>query len=461
MFGQFKFLGWSLVFMMATILTISFYFQEGMFFDGITYSALGRNLYLGYGSFWKPYYNEVFNPFYNHPPLVYWILSKFYLVFGDHMYVPKIYNLLVLLFTILIIRSLWLKMDEKNKSIDWWPFILWFSASVVFTTYRNTMLENTLSLFTLISIRLLWELASNQKKAIVLIGLSSIFIFLGFLTKGFVALFPLGFMVMYALCLKLSFRKMLIYSVLLVMGVGMCYYCMVTLNADSKPYFDYYYNQHVVKAVSGNEAVTSMGRYFLILQLLLELSPFIALSTIAVILNKRFGWKVNHKMVLMFFLIGISASFPLFISPKQRTYYLIPSIPYFILAFALITQPLVIHLVGKLKPKKGYNILSIAFIIIGISYCILFTQQKEKDSRLIADCRKLDKYFPDKTILETKPELASNWRVMAYLSRLGVITPSDKLKGKYTLLYKGEIPGSDVKEKIEIQLEMFDLYEKR
>src|SRR5687768_14052385 len=256
MFRKFKFLGWSLVLLIAAILTISFYFQEGMFFDGVTYSALGRNLYLGHGSFWKPYYNEFFSPFYNHPPLVYWLLSKFYMLFGDNMYVPKIYNLLVLLLTIWVMRSIWIKMEEKNRSIDWWPFVLWFCSSIVFNTYRNTMLECTLSLFTLISILLLFRVVTDQKKIWPLLILSSIFVFLGFFTKGFVGLFPLSFIFLYGLVYKLSFKKVLVYSVILFTGFGLCYYLIITRQDASKPYFDYYYNQHVFRAVSGNEAVS-------------------------------------------------------------------------------------------------------------------------------------------------------------------------------------------------------------
>jgi hypothetical protein len=461
MFRQFKYLGWSLVFLIASILTLSFYFQEGMFFDGITYSALARNLYLGYGSFWRPYYNEVFNPFYNHPPLLYWILSQFYQLIGDSMYVPKIYNTLVLLVTVWAMRSLWVKMDEKNNGLDWWPFILWFASSIVFTTYRSTMLENTLSLFTLISIRLLWETLSKPKTAVLYISLAGGFIFLGFMTKGFVALFPFAFIFLYSVCYKTSWKKIIIYPILLFSCFGMLYYSIITLNPSAKPYFDYYYHQHVFKAVSGNEAVTTMGRSFLILQLFLELSPFIILSFISIPLCKRYGLKINYRMVILFFLIGISASFPLFISPKQRTYYLIPAYPYFILGFALLMQPLVYYFISKMKMRKSsvYGIISGILILAGITYSIIFSQQKEKDADLIADCRTLNARLPDKTILLTSTELATNWRVMAYLARMGVITPSDRIKSKYMLTWKKEFPAIQVKLKLDLPLIVFDLYE--
>jgi 4-amino-4-deoxy-L-arabinose transferase-like glycosyltransferase len=460
MFRQFRLFGWSIVFLLASVLTLSFYFQEGMFLDGITYSALGRNLYLGYGTFWKPYCHEFYNPFYNHPPLLFWILSKFYWLFGDHMYVPKIYNAIVLLLTIWFMRTIWLKMDRKNRSIDWLPFIPWFCTSVVLITYRSTMLESTLSLFMLISIRLLLQVAVDQKRIWVPIILSSGLIFLGFMTKGFVALFPLGFMVLYAIFFKLSFKKIFIYTVILCAGFGFCYYMVITINPEATPYFNYYYHQHVFKAVSGNEVITGNGRYFLILQLLLELSPWIVLSIIAILLGKKWELKIQYQWVLLFIMVGICASFPLFISPKQRIYYLLPSIPYFILAFAMIIQPVIIHFLSRIKHSRKYVIFSSVSLLISIVYMMFFSQIKEKDAVLISDCKKLDAYFPDRTIVTADTELANNWKVIAYLSRIGVITISDKLESEYILVRKGTFRDNKVDSTIDLELEMFDVYKK-
>jgi hypothetical protein len=40
-----------------------------------------------------------------------------------------------------------------------------------------------------------------------------------------------------------------------------------------------------------------------------------------------------------------------------------------------------------------------------------------------------------------------------------VITPSDRLESKYILVWKGELPGKQVKTKLDIPLLVFDLYE--
>ncbi|WP_019218068.1 hypothetical protein [Legionella tunisiensis] len=46
--------------------------------DGIIYAAIAKNLSLGYGSLWQPYYSQTdFSSFYEHPPLVFYFQSLF------------------------------------------------------------------------------------------------------------------------------------------------------------------------------------------------------------------------------------------------------------------------------------------------------------------------------------------------------------------------------------------------
>lgn len=55
---------------MIALLLIPTLVQDGMFLDGITYSAISRNMANGIGSFWHPHYTETLYPHFNeHPPL--------------------------------------------------------------------------------------------------------------------------------------------------------------------------------------------------------------------------------------------------------------------------------------------------------------------------------------------------------------------------------------------------------
>lgn len=66
------------------------FLTEGMFMDGLMYSAISKNLANGIGTFWNPYLSETLFPeFHEHPPLAFGIQSIFYNLFGESFYVEK------------------------------------------------------------------------------------------------------------------------------------------------------------------------------------------------------------------------------------------------------------------------------------------------------------------------------------------------------------------------------------
>ena len=53
-----------------------------MIHDGIIYASIARHLAEGMGSVWFPYSMFDEASFHHHPPLVFWLQSLFYSVFG-------------------------------------------------------------------------------------------------------------------------------------------------------------------------------------------------------------------------------------------------------------------------------------------------------------------------------------------------------------------------------------------
>src|ERR1043165_7785945 len=89
---------WSFLFLLASALILQHVFREGMFFDGLTYSSIARNLYIGEGSLWLPHdTGSLYTIFYEHPPFAFLLQRFFFTVLGDHYYVEKIYDAVCLL----------------------------------------------------------------------------------------------------------------------------------------------------------------------------------------------------------------------------------------------------------------------------------------------------------------------------------------------------------------------------
>lgn len=82
--------------------------HQGMFLDGITYSAISKNLASGIGSCFAPHYTKVLYPvFYEHPPLVFIIQSYFFSIFGNGFYTENIFSLCIILISVSGIFLCW------------------------------------------------------------------------------------------------------------------------------------------------------------------------------------------------------------------------------------------------------------------------------------------------------------------------------------------------------------------
>lgn len=100
-------------------------FSDGMFVDGLLYADISRNMAEGLGSFWKPHFTEVIYPeFYEHPPLALGLQSIFFYVFGDSIYVERIYSLSTYIIVGYLIALIWKKLTGEKKT-GWIPIFLW------------------------------------------------------------------------------------------------------------------------------------------------------------------------------------------------------------------------------------------------------------------------------------------------------------------------------------------------
>jgi 4-amino-4-deoxy-L-arabinose transferase-like glycosyltransferase len=88
--------------------------QKGLYCDGLTYASIARNMSLGIGSFWEPYFSSSMwlthntgSVFYEHMPLQFWLQSFFFKLFDDHWYVEKIYSLFALVLILWLIVKIW------------------------------------------------------------------------------------------------------------------------------------------------------------------------------------------------------------------------------------------------------------------------------------------------------------------------------------------------------------------
>ena len=132
------------------ILISPYFLSQGMFLDGVVYSTIARNLANGNGTIWDRHYTEILDPhFHSHPPLAMALQSVFYKLFGDHLFIDKLYSIFTFLLSAIVIVKIW---KQLNNNKTWLPLLFWISIPLVTWAATNNVLENTLCIFINLSI---------------------------------------------------------------------------------------------------------------------------------------------------------------------------------------------------------------------------------------------------------------------------------------------------------------------
>ena len=415
--------------------------QEGMFLDGVTYSAISKNLAFGYGSFSAPHYTETLYPvFHEHPPLVFYLQSWFFKLFGDAFYTERIFCLLIALLSAIGIVLNWklLADNPKMKSAYWIPIIFWLSIPLVSWSYKNNLLENTMGVFSIYAVFFILKSLKESKVIFTLLG--AILIVLAFLSKGVVGLFPLVAPLIFGITYN-ERKKSALYFLFLLLFSSAISLLLVSVFPEIKINLVKYFNQQFIPSLSKAREITTNNRFKIIFDLTLNLAIPIILSVFFAI--KKWKGKTQKKLpykksFLFFILIAISASIPLIISLKQRKFYLIPSIPFYALSFSyLLYRPIKDQIdripIYILQWLNRVSIIVLAFVII---FSTVKFGDFSRDEETIKDIYKISKHIPKGTVISTTEDLWSDWGLVAYMSRIGSLSLDCDNKHEYFLLRK-------------------------
>ncbi len=446
--------------------------KDGMFMDGLFYSVLSRNLAEGRGTFWNPHLTEtLYNTFHEHPPLVFGIQSLFFRIFGDHLLVERFYSLLTAIITGCFITLIWkeiFKQKTELASLSWLPFLFWIIIPLTHWSYRNNMLENTMGVFTIVAVFVFIKGLSSNRKIFLHLTLAGFLILLGFLCKGFVALFPLAVVALYWLIFKnTSFSKMTVYSLMLCFVV-LLLLSLILLDAEAHQSLLKYLDGQVVRSLKGERGLVG-ERYHIIQTLFTELLPVMILTTIMLIPAKlrkinMSGIGIHKKWMLLLFGIGVSASFPIMISAKQLGFYAVPSFPYFAIGFAIIAAPDLNELLQRANPENKWFRMcmwaSSILLIFVIAFSMLQVGKIGRDHDKLRDIYTIGRILPRDSIISICPSMRGDWSLHGYFARyFNISLDHTEKEYKYYLTDKS-CDGSLSEEysKIELPTNIYNLY---
>ncbi|MBX2873056.1 MAG: glycosyltransferase family 39 protein [Saprospiraceae bacterium] len=402
-----------------------FFVQKSMYNDGIWYACIAKNLADGIGSFWNPQLTStIFPSFHEHPPLVFGIQSLFFSLFGSSILVERLYALFIFLFSAWLIVRIWKKgLAQKLELASLWPLplIFWLLNEVIYLFYPGNVLEPTMGAFTLLSFYFLWIAAEKKelKQSLLFLALGALALVGATLCKGFVGLFPLAVLFLHWVVFRsMSFLQMTLRSVILI-ALLVVTYLVLLADPVALQSLEKYIDSQVFASINAERtAYHHRDSRLYIIKRLLEVS-FPSLILTGLLLYPAFKKKIViltsdlSRIALFYSLIGVSASFPLMVSPKQSFYYLLPAIPFFALAMATLVAPIVREYLLNLDERPGrFRSIQVALSIL-LLVGIIFTISK------IGTISKRDKVsLPDIEMIGTVVPQGSTVGAKAYTAQL-------------------------------------------
>ena len=443
--------------------------SNGMFLDGLIYSTVSRNLADGIGTFWNPHFTATFlSEFHEHPPLAFGIQSIFYRLLGESRYIDKLYSLLTVIIVGFVILRIWKRIGYKN---GWIPLFIWILTPTVFWASYNNLLENTLTIFTSLSV--LFYLIYQKNSKYFFIFLSGLMLSLGFLTKGFVAFFPWTFPVLLWIFLRpKAFGKMAIDSIGIIGFTLIPLILLVLFIPDAGPSLKTYIDNQVINSLKN--IITVSSRFDIVKRLLNELILPAGLCLFFGIwgrIKKSPGafLRENNMKSLLFLSLGLTGVFPIMISLKQSGFYIVATYPFFAIATSIFIYPYIDYMLIRLnfdsKAFKVFKWISYGLFTAGIILSLCFSNRYSRDKNKIKDVYTILSEIPQGSIINISPEIFDDWSLHAYYARFKDISldPEPANKREF-LLIKNEYYSDTINSgytKIELNTLDYQLFKRK
>lgn len=417
--------------------------RDGMFLDGVTYAAISKNMAHGIGSFFEPHYTKtLYSSFHEHPPLAMIVQSFFFRFFGDSFLTERIYCLIMAMFTAYGVILIWRLMatgEEKNKF--WIPLLIWLSVPIVSWSYTNNLIENSLSVLTVFSVYFILKALIKQRFIFLFAG--SVFIVAAFLCKGFTGIFPLVVPIVYAMIYKSKKIPVIYFRSILVMCLGIFFSALLLFPTLKANLLTYIYTQ-LIPSITNHREITANYRLEIVSDLLLQLYIPLLLIIFIFIWN-RIRAKVitinTNKNFFLFLIIALSASIPLIVSLKQRQFYLVPSIPFFALAFGYLFSLNYEKLWNNISLQwlRGIRIISIISLCVILAFAFTHFKKFSRNEDELHDIYTITAIIPEGTVISTTKHTWEDWQLTAYLSRINYISLDCDHNQPYYFVEKNEL----------------------
>lgn len=401
-------------------ISISQLVKKSQFVDSLIYSGIAKDFAKGKSSFWNYYDVSYAQSASGHPPFAMYLQSFFFKIFNSEILPHALFTMFNLSLNILGIFLIWSMLFPQKKDKVFVPIFLWFLTPLIFWSFSNNILENTLSYLILFSTYFCIRSVKQNNFYFTILG--ALFSILAVLTKGPVGLFPLIVLPLYWVIYKN--KKAFYYSISFTIA-SISTFFLILLHDDAYIFFKDYIEIQLFPSLNGDLENNKWTHFYITQKLLVELIPLFIVFLIFYF-KKQIDFK-QKKEFLFLLLLGIFCSLPLSISPKAHGFYLVPSIAFFALAFSSLFNFNSLKLNTFLS--KSY-VLAIVFMIFSASLFVTFLNygKIDKNKEKIEFTSEVRKLIPSEIKqVYLAPNLELDFYLRAFFTRYNDIrTETDK-----------------------------------
>lgn len=418
---------WALVGALIVALIIPWLFQRGMFWDGVIFATIARNMTVGVGDAWHPVVTRTFMAhFHEHPPLAFWLQVILFQVLGDQLWVERLYGLLTAAATLPILIATWrwlLRDNPQSASAGWLGLALWAPWGA--WSYRHNMLENTMGIFTALAVYASLRALDSARRFAPWSVLAGLSILAALLSKGPVGLFPaVKPLVGWLTLRRATVRRALVVELglLIALGAGCA---AASASQASRDYLLGYWQEQFLASLSG-EREKAWTHFNILLWLLGELRMPVGVAACLILLSRRLSGRWLRDVGLAgpkWFCIvtAMSASLPISLSPKQAGHYATPSWPFYTFAVALWCLPAVLDLLHRAswladpRPQRVLRTLAAATVVAAAVVSAARYGRCGRDREVIAAADQVAASIAADAILTVEP---TSWNRLSPQDRL-------------------------------------------
>ena len=388
---------------------------RGMFMDGLIYSSIAANMAEGVGSFWHPVYTaSQFPQFYEHPPLMMWLLSLWMRLFGTSMMAAKAYSVAVVLLTAALVVAVWKRLGFKT-SLGWLPLLALTLIPDVALAAHNNYLESTMTLFVLAAV---WLVLCG--KGVGWHQLAGLMLALAALTKGPTGLFPLALpALLWLFGERRGFGQMAAGTLAMAAGLAVPLVLLWFCVPDAQEFLHKYFDNQIVGGMQTQVTERTYIVKTLFSHTAVVLVPVAALALWGW-LHKGAAWRPTRdswrRAGLMFALV-LCGTLPMMVSTKQRAFYLLTVFPFVALAVASLFEPLERHVERRVESGKWRTVMSVvtvAVMLVAVTTNAMHCGKPGRDSAMLHDMDVMATVVHDGSTVTITPELTYIYRLHGY-----------------------------------------------